>query len=101
MGFLQFLTWILPGQAWMKDVTAGKKTKGDKLQFVDHSKIDYESFRRSFYIEPREIGKMSDEDVAEYRRSLDNLKVEFSRLGLGVLVGLGIWLLSKPVDTNN
>jgi hypothetical protein len=62
-------------QAWAKDVTAGRKTKGDKLGVVDHSKIDYEPFRRNFYIEVPDLSKMSAQEVAELRKSLDGIKV--------------------------
>ena len=61
---------------------AGKLSKGDKLGVVDHSKINYAPFRRSFYIEVPELARMSAAEVAEYRRQLDDIKV-----GLGAITG--------------
>ncbi|KAI3711456.1 hypothetical protein L2E82_41558 [Cichorium intybus] len=48
-----------------------KKTKVEKLSLVDHSKIDYIPFRKNFYIEVKEIQKMSLEEVAVYRKQLE------------------------------
>nr|GMD45294.1 DEAD-box ATP-dependent RNA helicase 42 [Ipomoea batatas] len=48
-----------------------KKTKAEKLSIVDHSKIDYPSFRKNFYIEVREISRMTPEEVAAYRKQLE------------------------------
>ena len=54
---------------------AGRMSKSDKLGAVDHSKIDYAPFRRNFYIEVQELQKMSEEEVAKYRKELDDIKV--------------------------
>ncbi|XP_061376217.1 DEAD-box ATP-dependent RNA helicase 42-like [Gastrolobium bilobum] len=51
-----------------------KKTKAEKLSIVDHSKIDYEPFRKFFYIEAKEISKMTPEEAAVSRKQLE-LKV--------------------------
>ncbi|GJN12562.1 hypothetical protein PR202_ga30848 [Eleusine coracana subsp. coracana] len=51
-----------------------KKTKVDKLAIVDHSRIDYQAFRKNFYIETADIMKMTPEEVAAYRKQLE-LKV--------------------------
>ncbi|KZV57880.1 DEAD-box ATP-dependent RNA helicase 42 [Dorcoceras hygrometricum] len=48
-----------------------KKTKVEKLSIVDHSKIDYPPFRKNFYIEVKEINKMTPEEVAAYRKELE------------------------------
>lgn len=48
-----------------------KKTKAEKLSIVDHSKIDYDPFRKNFYIEVKEILRMSAEEVAAYRKELE------------------------------
>ena len=42
---------------------------------VDHSKIDYPPFRRSFYIEVPELARMSEADVITHRTQLDDIKV--------------------------
>lgn len=62
-------------QEWAKNTMAGRMSKSDKLGVVDHSKIDYPPFRRNFYIEVQELQKMSEEDVAKYRKELDDIKV--------------------------
>ena len=54
---------------------AGRASKADKLGTVDHTKIDYAPFRRSFYIETQELAKMGEEEVAAYRKELDDIKV--------------------------
>ncbi|XP_061357343.1 DEAD-box ATP-dependent RNA helicase 42-like [Gastrolobium bilobum] len=48
-----------------------KKTKAEKLSIVDHSKIDYNPFKKIFYIEVKEISKMTPEEVATYRKELE------------------------------
>ncbi|XP_073135137.1 DEAD-box ATP-dependent RNA helicase 45-like [Henckelia pumila] len=48
-----------------------KKTKVEKLSIVDHSKIDYPSFRKNFYIEVKEINRMTTEEVTTYRKELE------------------------------
>ncbi|KAF5740989.1 hypothetical protein HS088_TW11G01071 [Tripterygium wilfordii] len=48
-----------------------KKTKVEKLSLVDHSKMDYKPFRRNFYIEVKELAKMTPEEVAVYRKELE------------------------------
>ncbi|KAI7742287.1 hypothetical protein M8C21_002475 [Ambrosia artemisiifolia] len=51
-----------------------KKTKIEKIPLVDHSKIAYLEFRKNFYIEVNEIKKMTQEEVAAYRKEFE-LKV--------------------------
>ncbi|KAK9747809.1 hypothetical protein RND81_02G015500 [Saponaria officinalis] len=51
-----------------------KKTKAEKLAVVDHSKIDYIDFRKNFYIEVKEIARMTADEVVAYRKELE-LKV--------------------------
>ncbi|PSC68276.1 DEAD-box ATP-dependent RNA helicase 42 isoform A [Micractinium conductrix] len=60
---------------WMRKLIAGKLSKGDKLMAVDHAAIQYPPFRRNFYIEVPELARMSEEEVAAYRRQLDGVKV--------------------------
>ncbi|KAI4364331.1 hypothetical protein MLD38_020439 [Melastoma candidum] len=48
-----------------------KKTKAEKLTIVDHSKIEYQPFRKNFYIEVKEVSRMSPDDVAAYRKQLE------------------------------
>lgn len=72
---------------------ANKKKKKD-IPTVDHSKIDYEPFRKNFYTEPQDLAQMSDEELANLRLELDGIKVrgvnvpkpvlKWSQCGLGV-----------------
>lgn len=48
-----------------------KKTKVEKLALVDHAKIQYMPFRKSFYIEVKEITRMTPEEVSAYRKELE------------------------------
>ncbi|KAM0015945.1 putative RNA helicase [Helianthus debilis subsp. tardiflorus] len=59
------------GDAFLKRV---KKFKLEKLSLVDHSTINYFEFRKNFYIEVNEIKKMTQDEVATYRKELE-LKV--------------------------
>ena len=62
-------------EEWMKQALAGKLSKGDKITVTDHSQIEYEAFRKDFYIEAREIAAMSDADVKALRRELEGIKI--------------------------
>ena len=74
---------------------ASKKKKRD-IPTVDHSKVDYEPFRKNFYMEPGEIANMTEEEVADLRLELDGIKVRgvdvpkpvtnWAQCGLGVQV---------------
>ncbi|KAJ4850340.1 DEAD-box ATP-dependent RNA helicase 24 [Turnera subulata] len=46
------------------------KKKIEPIPALDHSSIDYEPFNKDFYEEPESISGMSEQDVAEYRKSL-------------------------------
>jgi ATP-dependent RNA helicase DDX46/PRP5 len=48
-----------------------KKTKAEKLAIVDHSKIQYPPFRKNFYIEVKEISRMTAEEATAYRKELE------------------------------
>ncbi len=61
-------------QTWAKAVRAGR-SKGDKLGVVDHSTINYEPFRRDFYIEGPELARLSKQEVEEMRKEMDDIKV--------------------------
>ena len=42
----------------------------DPLPHIDHREIDYEKFRRNFYVEHEEISILEDAKVAELRNTL-------------------------------
>lgn len=54
---------------------ASKLKKKKELPTVQHSKIDYEPFRRSFYVEPSELAEMTEEEVDDLRLELDGIKI--------------------------
>ncbi|KAJ1913381.1 pre-mRNA processing RNA-helicase [Mycoemilia scoparia] len=54
---------------------AAKRLKKKDIIAVDHTKIDYEPFRKEFYIEPPELKSMTEEDVKELRKDLDGIKI--------------------------
>lgn len=52
----------------------GKKKK--IIPAVDHANIAYEPFRKDFYVEVQDIGKMTEEEVKNYRQNdLKGVKV--------------------------
>ena len=52
-----------------------QKNKKKELHMVDHSAVQYESFRKVFYNETPEIAKMSAEDLKKLREDLDGIKI--------------------------
>ncbi|KAM0949209.1 putative RNA helicase [Dioscorea sansibarensis] len=75
-----------------------KKTKVEKLSIVDHSKIKYPEFRKNFYIEVKEISKMTSEEVAAYRKQLE-LKVHGKDVPKPIKTWNQTGLTSKILDT--
>ena len=55
------------------------KNQCRNLRPVDHSQMNYVPFRRNFYIEVPEIAKMTDDEVKDYRSTLDGIKVRGKR----------------------
>src|SRR5260221_8080335 len=55
---------------------AAKKAKKKDVVVVDHSKINYEPFRRAFYHPTPEIAEMTDEDAENLRLALDGIKIK-------------------------
>ena len=72
---------------------ASKRKKKD-LPTINHAKISYETFRKSFYHEPQELSEMTEDEVADLRLELDGIKIrgvdapkpvqKWSQCGLGV-----------------
>lgn len=75
-----------------------KKTKVEKLSIVDHSKIQYPPFRRNFYIEVKEISRMTPADVSAYRKELE-LKIHGKDVPKPVKTWNQTGLTSKVLDT--
>ncbi|KAJ4966268.1 hypothetical protein NE237_018117 [Protea cynaroides] len=75
-----------------------KKTKVEKLSIVDHSKIQYPPFRKNFYIEVKEISRMTAEEVVGYRKQLE-LKIHGKDVPKPVKTWNQTGLTSKLLDT--
>ncbi|XP_059382921.1 probable ATP-dependent RNA helicase DDX46 isoform X1 [Carassius carassius] len=61
----------------LQTALTGFQTKQRKvLEPVDHQKIEYESFRKNFYVEVPELARMSPEEVNEYRLELEGITVK-------------------------
>lgn len=54
---------------------AAKRSKKKDIITVDHSKINYEDFKKDFYVEPEELKNLSPAEVDELRASLDGIKI--------------------------
>ena len=72
-------------------ITSKKKKKD--LPTVNHAKMKYQPFRKSFYHEPLELSEMTEGEVADLRHELDGIKIrgvdapkpvqKWSQCGLG------------------
>ncbi|XP_060941657.1 probable ATP-dependent RNA helicase DDX46 [Limanda limanda] len=61
----------------LQTALTGFQTKTRKvLEPVDHGKIQYESYRKNFYVEVPELAKMTQEDVNSYRLDLEGIVVK-------------------------
>ena len=49
--------------------------KRKEILSVDHSKMNYEPFRKDFFIEPAEVAAMTKEEIDEIRKKRDFIKV--------------------------
>uniref|UniRef100_A0A3P8WG51 Probable ATP-dependent RNA helicase DDX46 n=1 Tax=Cynoglossus semilaevis TaxID=244447 RepID=A0A3P8WG51_CYNSE len=61
----------------LQTALTGFQTKQRKvLEPVDHDKIQYESYRKNFYVEVPELAKMTPEEVNVYRLELEGISVK-------------------------
>lgn len=61
----------------IKDTAANLANKHKKeLAKIDHSGVDYLPFRKDFYVEVPELGKMSGVDVDAYKVELEGIQVK-------------------------
>jgi len=84
-----------PDNFMAKAEEIAKKKKKD-IGVVNHAKIQYDSFRSNFYSEPVDMQDWTEDDVANLRMELDNIKVRgldvpkpvqtWAQCGLGVQV---------------
>lgn len=56
------------------------KKKKKEIPTVDHSKVQYEPFRKNFYTEPQDLKEMSEDDARALRFDLDDIKVQGSNV---------------------
>lgn len=73
---------------------ATKARKKKDIPAINHAKMDYEPFRKSFYTEPIDVAEMSEDEVACLRLELEGIKVrgvdvpkpvqKWAQCGLGV-----------------
>ncbi|KAE8671969.1 DEAD-box ATP-dependent RNA helicase 42 [Hibiscus syriacus] len=75
-----------------------KKTKAEKLSIVDHTKIDYKPFRKNFYIEVKEISRMTPEEVTACRKELE-LKIHGKDVPKPIKTWHQTGLASKILET--
>ncbi|KAJ2881734.1 pre-mRNA processing RNA-helicase, partial [Coemansia asiatica] len=54
---------------------AAKRLKKKDLAAVDHSRMNYESFKKEFYIEPAELRNLTPEEVDMMRVDLGGIKI--------------------------
>ncbi|KAJ1722999.1 pre-mRNA processing RNA-helicase [Coemansia erecta] len=54
---------------------AAKRMKKKELAPVDHSKMNYESFKKDFYIEPADLRNLTPEEVDLMRADLGDIKI--------------------------
>ena len=66
-----------------------EKRKAEKkdLKRVDHSLENYEPINKSLYIETKEISKMTDKEVSEFKKLIGDIKVR----GLKCPRPISIW----------
>lgn len=60
-------------EAWQRAKKSGER--GKELKRVNHALINYEPFRKSLYIEAKEVSNMTDEQVVNYRKEHGDIKV--------------------------
>ncbi|KAK3821949.1 MAG: P-loop containing nucleoside triphosphate hydrolase protein [Linnemannia gamsii] len=54
---------------------AAKRIKKKDIPTVDHSKMQYEYFRKDFYLEPPEMTDMTPEEIHSMRLEMDGIKI--------------------------
>ncbi len=52
-----------------------KKMAGKELKMVDHSLQNYDKIKKNMYIETKEISRMTDKEISEYRKLNGDIKV--------------------------
>lgn len=61
----------------IKDTAANLANKQKKeLAKIDHTSVEYASFRKDFYVEVPEIAKLTQEEIDKYRSDLEGIQVK-------------------------
>jgi ATP-dependent RNA helicase DDX46/PRP5 len=71
----EFVPQIEVDQEDIMAQAAAQIQKKKELAVVDHSKMNYEPFRKNFYMEPPELAELNEEEVNQKRLDLDGIKV--------------------------
>lgn len=83
---------------FMRRILGQKKSKAEKLGTVDHDQIEYEPFRKNFYIEAPEIASMSEEEANEVRKEMDGIKVRGKKVPKPIKAWSQAGLSNKVLD---
>ncbi|KAK9449917.1 P-loop containing nucleoside triphosphate hydrolase protein [Limtongia smithiae] len=54
---------------------AQRSKKKKDIPTVNHAKMNYEPFRKKFYVEPEELAGLSEQEVDDLRTELDGIKI--------------------------
>ncbi|KAF1968346.1 DEAD-domain-containing protein [Bimuria novae-zelandiae CBS 107.79] len=77
---------------------AAHKKRKKEVPIVDHSKVEYEPFRKNFYTEPLEIANMTEEEVRNLRFELDGIVVKGNKVPRPVTKWAQMGLLQPTMD---
>ncbi|KAF2637009.1 P-loop containing nucleoside triphosphate hydrolase protein [Massarina eburnea CBS 473.64] len=77
---------------------AAAKKKKKEIPVVDHSKVEYDPFRKNFYTEPVEVSQMTPEEVADLRLELDGIVVKPADVPRPVTKWAQMGLLQSTMD---
>ena len=58
-----------------KDDRESLSPASQELEATDHSQMNYEEFRKNFYVEVPELARITDAELADIHLSLDNMQV--------------------------
>jgi ATP-dependent RNA helicase DDX46/PRP5 len=77
---------------------AASKKRKKEVPTTDHSKVEYEPFRKNFYTEPTEIANMTEEEVRNLRFELDGIIVKGANVPRPVTKWAQMGLLQQTMD---
>jgi ATP-dependent RNA helicase DDX46/PRP5 len=106
-------TWVPSGQTMFNEegpgltavededllaMAAASKKKKKVIPVIDHSKVEYEPFRKDFYTVPKEVRQMTRERLADLRLELDGIAVKPADVPRPVLKWAQMGLLQATLD---